>query len=72
MSFAKNVGKNIAKNNSKKLSDKDSQKRLDHAKQYAADALKTTSKIVIEKSAEATGDLIGNKVAHSITKVSRR
>ena len=42
-----------------------------HAKQYAADALKTTSKIVIQKSAEATGDLIGNKVAHSITKISR-
>ena len=42
-----------------------------HAKQYAADALKTTSKIVIQKSVEATGDLIGNKVAHSITKISR-
>ena len=72
MSFAENIGEYIAKNKSKKLSCKDSHKRLDYAKQYAADALKTTSKIVIEKSAEATGDLIGNKVAHSITKVSRR
>ena len=35
-------------------------------------ALKTTAKIVIQKSADATGDLISNKVAHSITKVSRR
>ena len=40
LSFAKNMGRNIGKNISKNLSDKYSQKRLDHAKQSAADALK--------------------------------
>ena len=48
-----------------------SQKLLDHAKQSTADALKTTSKRVIQKTAEAASDLIGNKIANRIMKVSR-
>ena len=47
------------------------QKLLDHVKKSAADALKTSSKRVIQKTAEATGDLIGNKIANRITKVSK-
>ena len=39
LSFDKNIGKNI----SKSLSDKDSPKLFDHAKQFATDALKTSS-----------------------------
>ena len=35
-------------------------------KKSAADAIKTASKRVIQKTAEATGDLIGNKVADKI------
>ena len=35
------------------------------------DALKTTSKIVIQKTAEATGDMTGNKIADKTTKVSK-
>ena len=31
-----------------------SQKLIDHAKQYATDAIKTTSKRAIQKTAEAT------------------
>ena len=42
-------------------------KRLDHAKKSATDALKTSSKTVIKKTAEAAGDLIGNKIANNIT-----
>ena len=42
LSVAKNVGKNIDKNTSKNWSGKYSQKLLDHAKQYATDALKIT------------------------------
>ena len=38
------MGRNIGKNISKNLSGKYSQKFLYHAKQYATDALKTTSK----------------------------
>ena len=52
--LAKNVGKNI----SKYLSGNYSQKPLHHAKQSATDALKTTTKGVIQKTPEATGDLI--------------
>ena len=48
-----------------------SQNLLDHAKQSAADALKTSSKRVIQKTAEATGDLIGNKSVDRITEVSK-
>ena len=45
------------------------QKLLDHAKQSATDAFKTTSKRVVQKAAEATGDLIGNNIAKKITEV---
>ena len=36
------------------------QKILNHAKQSATDELKTASKRAIQKTAETTGDLIGN------------
>ena len=42
--YGKNIGKNVGKNISKNFSDKYSHKLLDHAKQSATDALKTTSK----------------------------
>ena len=42
----KNIGKNINKN----LTSKYSQKPLDHAKKSATDALKTSSKQVIQKN----------------------
>ena len=56
---------------SKNLSGKYSQKLLDHAKQSTTDAHKTSSKRVIQKAAEATGDLIGNKIDDKITKISK-
>ena len=62
---------NIGKNVSKTLSGKYSQKLLDHAEQSATDALKTTSKGVIQKTAKATGNLIGKKIADRIMKVSK-
>ena len=71
MSFAKNIGKNIGKNISKILSGKYSQKSLNHTKQSATDALKTTSKKEIQKIAEAAGDLTGCKITSRITKISR-
>ena len=36
------------------------------------DAIKPTSKRAIKKTAEATGDLIGNKIADKITSVSKK
>ena len=63
--MCKNIGKNVIKN----LSVKYSQNVLYHAKKFVTDALKTTSKRIIKKRAEAIGDLIGNKIANRITKV---
>ena len=42
LSFAKNMGKKIGKNVKKNLSSKYTHKLLDHAKQFATDALKTS------------------------------
>ena len=47
------------------------QKLLDHAKRSSTDVLKTSSKRIIQKTAEATGDLISNKIDDTITKVSK-
>ena len=54
LSFAKNIGKNV--------SNKYNQKLLDNAKKSTIDEIKTTSKRAIQKTAEATGDEIGNKM----------
>ena len=45
------------------LSNKYGQKLQDSAKKSTTDATKTASKRTIYKIAEATGDLIGNKIA---------
>ena len=42
-----------------------------HAKQSATDALKTTSQRVIQKTVEATSNLIGNKISDKVTRVSK-
>ena len=56
----------------KDLSNKYSQKLLNSAKKSTADAIKTASKWEIQNTAEATGDLIGNKIADKITSVSKK
>ena len=43
---------------------------LHHTKQSTRDALKTVLKRAIQKTVEESGDLIGNKIADRITKVS--
>ena len=60
--FAKNMGKS--------LSSKYSQNILDSAKKSTTDVIKTASKRAIQKTAEATGGLIDNKIADKITIVS--
>ena len=64
LSFAKNMGKSLSNKYGKKL--------LDSAKKSATDAIKTASKRAIQKTAEATGGLIGNKIADKITSVSKK
>ena len=54
------------------LSNKYSQKLLDNAKKSTTNAIKTASKRAIQKTAGATGDLIGNKIADKITSVSKK
>ena len=63
LSFAKNIGKI--------LSNKYSQKLIYSAKKSTKDAIKTASKRAFQKTAEATGDLIINKIADKITKDSK-
>ena len=62
--FAQNIGT--------QLSSKYGQKLLDSAKKSTTDAIKTDSKKAIQKTAGATGDLIGNKIADKITSVSEK
>ena len=47
-------------------------KNLDSAKKSTTDVIKTISKRATQKTAEATGDLIGNKIADKITSVSEK
>ena len=57
LSFAKNIGNKYGK------------KLFDTAKKSTTDVIKTASKRAIQKTAEATGDLIGNKITN-ISKMS--
>ena len=54
------------------MSNKYGKKLVDTAKKSATDAVKTASKRAIQETAEATGDLIGNKIADKITRVSKK
>ena len=48
-------------------------KKLDGtAKKSAGDAVKTVSRRAIQKTAEATSDLIGNKIADKMASVSKK
>ena len=53
------------------MSNKYSQKPLDSAEKSTTDVIKTISKRAIQKTAEATGDLIGNKISDKITTISK-
>ena len=44
---------------------------VDTATKTGMDAAKTASKRVVQKTAEATGDLIGNKIADEITSLGK-
>ena len=48
------------------------QENLDTATKTGIDVAKTASKTVVQKTAEATGDLIGNKKVTSVGKSKKR
>ena len=55
----------------KKFGDKNSKELMDTATKTGIDAAKTASKRVVQKNAEATEDLIGNKIADTITSIGK-
>ena len=69
-SFAKNISTHATKV-AKNMSNKHSQKLLGSTKKSTTDAIKTASKRAIQNTAEATGDIIGNKIADRITSISK-
>ena len=56
----------------RKCSDKYGKKLIDTSTKTEIDAAKTTSKRVVQKTAEATGYLIGNKIADKQKKKQRK
>ena len=56
----------------KKLSNKCGQKLLHSAEKSTTDSIKTASKRGIQKTAEATNALIGNKIVDKIRSVSKK
>ena len=72
--MGKSIGKNISRNLSVKYGPSMlamHQKLLDHAKNLATNAIKSFSKRAIQNTAEATGDLIDNKIANKNRKLSK-
>ena len=55
----------------RKFGDKYSKTLMDTARKTVIDAAKTASKWVVQKTVEATGDLIGNKIADKITSTGK-
>ena len=55
----------------RKFADKYGRKLMNTATKTGIDAAKTASKPVVQKTAEATGDLIGNKKADKITSLGK-
>ena len=64
LSFAKNMGKS--------LRSKFGQKFRDTAKKLGTNSLKAASKNTIQKTAEATGEIVGNKIAENITRAASK
>ena len=55
----------------KKIGNKYGKKLMHTATKTGIDAAKTTSKKVVQNTAEATGDLIGSKIADKITSIGK-
>ena len=71
LSFAKNMGTHATKV-AKSLNNKYAQKLVDTAKTSATDELKIDGKKAIQKTAEASGDLVGNFNGDKITSISKK
>ena len=70
--YVKGYGFYLSLKTGKSLSNKYGQKLLDIPKKFTTDSIKIASKRAIQKKGEATGDVIGNKIAFKITTVSKK
>ena len=68
--FARNLGTHATKV-AKNLNNKYGQKLADSARKSATDALKIPGERAIQKTAEASGNLVGNFIADKITCISK-
>ena len=55
----------------RKIDNKYGKKLMDNATKTGIDIAKAASKKVVQKTTEATGDLIGNKIADKITSIGK-
>ena len=67
MNTATKVGRNAAKN----FGDKYGKYLMDTGKKQGTNFAKTACKKIVQKSAEATGDLIGNKINDKLTSLGK-
>ena len=56
---------------SRKISNKCGKNLMDTATNTGIDPAKTESQTVVQKTAAATGNLIGNKISHEITSIGK-
>ena len=68
LSFARNFGNKYGKS---MISSKNVNKLMDGATKTSKDFAKISGKKVIHKTAEATGDLVGNKIADKNTSMGK-
>ena len=75
LSFARNFGDKYGKklmNTATKVgASKYGKKIIDTTKKQGSEFAKTAGKRIVQKSTEATGDLIGNKIANKITSLGK-
>ena len=55
----------------RRFGDKYGKKLMDTATKAGIDTVETASKRIVQKTAEATGDLMGNKITDKITSVEK-
>ena len=67
LSFAKKCGDKYGKKLMNTATKVGCKKIIDITKKQGSEFAKTAGKKIVQKSAEATGDLIGNKIADKIT-----
>ena len=69
--FGDKYGKKLMDTATKVGTSKYGQKIIDTTKKQGSEFAKTAGKRIVQKSAEATGDLIGNKIADKITSLGK-